>query len=169
VDATIDTRELASMIKDAGIDFANLKPPADRGKADDLLGLSTGAATIFGVTGGVMEAMLRLLAEKLDGRELENIEFTNVRGQKGVREAEITAGGKTVRVAVVNGLKYARKICEDAVEGKSPYAAIEVMACPGGCVNGGGQPYPEWNKRNLTGLAWCREFLRNLETRYSNI
>jgi ferredoxin hydrogenase large subunit len=143
VDATIDTRELSFIIKEAGIDFASL--PDD--KADDLLGLSTGAATIFGVTGGVMEAMLRLLVEKLDNRNLENINFTAVRGQQGVREATINAGGKDYKVAIVSGLKNAKEICELTRTGKSPYLAIEVMTCPGGCVNGGGQPYVDWTKR----------------------
>jgi ferredoxin hydrogenase large subunit len=143
VDATIDTRELSFMIKDAGIDFTNL--PDD--KADDLLGLSTGAATIFGVTGGVMEAMLRLLVEKLDGKDLENVDFQQVRGLKGVREAVISAGGKDVKVAIVSGLKNVKPICEQVKKGNSPYVAIEVMACPGGCINGGGQPYTDWQKR----------------------
>ncbi len=143
VDATIDTREFAYMIRDAGIDFASL--PDD--KADDLLGLSTGAATIFGVTGGVMEAMLRLLVEKLDNRNLENVEFTQVRGQQGVREAVVSAGGADHKVAIVNGLEHVGEICEQAKAGKSPYLAVEVMTCPGGCVNGGGQPYADWSKR----------------------
>jgi ferredoxin hydrogenase large subunit len=143
VDYTIDTRELSFLIKDAGIDFASL-PDA---KADDMLGASTGAATIFGVTGGVMEAMLRLLVEKLDGKNLEQVEFANVRGQKGVREATISAGGQQVKVAIVSGLKNAKEVCEQVKTGKSPYAAIEVMACPGGCVNGGGQPYADWTRR----------------------
>ncbi len=146
VDATIDTRELAFMIKEAGIDFGSL-PDA---KADDLLGMSTGAGTIFGVTGGVMEAMLRLLAEKLSGKNLEQVEFNQVRGMKGVREAVISAGGKDVKVAIVNGLKNAKTVCEQVKAGKSPYAAIEVMTCPGGCVNGGGQPYADWTKRAET-------------------
>ncbi len=143
VDATIDTRELAWMIKDAGIDFATLPDE----QAEEMLGLSTGAATIFGVTGGVMEAMLRLLVEKLDDKNLENVEFKQVRGQKGVREAVISAGGKDHKVAIVSGLKYAKDICEQTKAGKSPYLAVEVMTCPGGCVNGGGQPYVDWTKR----------------------
>jgi ferredoxin hydrogenase large subunit len=159
IDATIDTREISFMIKDAGIDFASLPDS----KADDLLGLSTGAATIFGVTGGVMEAMLRLLAEKLDGRNIENVEFTQVRGQKAVREAVITAGGKDIKVAIVSGLKNAKPICEQVKAGKSPYVAIEVMACPGGCVNGGGQPYADWSKRaEVSFLLRVRRMLLDL-------
>ncbi len=149
IDATIDTRELAQMIRDAGIDFAGLNPSEAEGKADDLLGMSTGAATIFGVTGGVMEAMLRLLVEKLDGRTLDRVEFAAVRGQKGIREATVTAGGKEVKVAIVNGLGNERKICEDVRDGTSPYVAVEIMTCPGGCINGGGQPYAAWNSRDV--------------------
>jgi len=159
VDATLDTRELAWVIKDAGIDFAGL--PDD--KADDLLGLSTGAGTIFGVTGGVMEAMLRLLVEKLDGGNLENVNFTQVRGQKGVREAVISAGGKDHKVAIVSGLKNAKEICEQVKAGKSPYLAIEVMSCPGGCVNGGGQPYADWSKRaDISFLMRVRKMLNDM-------
>jgi len=171
VDYTIDTRELAQMIRDAKIDFANLPDDPEKGKADDLLGMSTGAATIFGVTGGVMEAMLRLLVEELDGKELTNVEFNQVRGMKGVREASVTAGGKTIKVAVVNGLKYAKKICEQVKAGNSPYAAIEVMSCPGGCVNGGGQPYADWDSR-ATGIvptlarfrSWLESLAENTES-----
>lgn len=159
VDATIDTRELSFLIKEAGLDFAAL--PDD--KADDLLGLSTGAATIFGVTGGVMEAMLRLLVEKLDNKNLEKVEFTAVRGQKGVREATITAGGKDHKIAIVSGLKNAKEICEQTRAGKSPYLAIEVMSCPGGCVNGGGQPYADWTKRaDISFLMRLRKSLSDM-------
>lgn len=159
VDATIDTRELSFMLKEAGIDLASL--PDD--KADDLLGLSTGAATIFGVTGGVMEAMLRLLVEKLDNTSLENVDFTAVRGQKGVREAVITAGGKEYKVAIVSGLKNAKTLCEQVRAGTSPYLAIEIMACPGGCVNGGGQPYVDWTKRaDVSFLLRLRKMLSDM-------
>ncbi|MCE5251703.1 [FeFe] hydrogenase, group A [bacterium] len=144
IDATIDTRELSYMIKEAGIDFKNLP---DDGKPDDLLGLSTGAGTIFAATGGVMEAMLRYVTEELSGQKLDSVDFAQVRGQKHIREASLTVGGKTVKVAVVNGLKNAREICEQVKAGTSGYTAIEVMTCPGGCINGGGQPYADWTKR----------------------
>jgi ferredoxin hydrogenase large subunit len=165
VDATIDTRELSFLIKDAGMDFANLPDS----KADDLLGLSTGAATIFGVTGGVMEAMLRYLVEKLDGKNLENVDFNQVRGQKGVREAVINAGGKDLKVAIVSGLKNAKTICEQVKAGNSPYIAIEVMACPGGCINGGGQPYADWQKRaDISFLIRVRKMFMDMADRLDN-
>ena len=144
IDATLDTRELAWMIREAGID---LKSITEAGKPHELMGTSTGAATIFGVTGGVMEAALRYVAETLNGKPLESVDFTTVRGQKGVREATVEAGGKKLKVAIVNGLRNAKAICEQVKAGTADYAAIEVMACPGGCINGGGQPYADWSKR----------------------
>jgi ferredoxin hydrogenase large subunit len=136
IDATIDTRELIEWLKDAKVNFDSL---ADE-QADDPFRASTGAATIFGATGGVMEAALRRVVEELDGKPLENVEFQAVRGTDGVREAEITAGGMTFKVAVVSGAVNAESICAAIEAGTSPYAAVEVMACPGGCLNGGGQP-----------------------------
>jgi ferredoxin hydrogenase large subunit len=136
VDATIDTRELIQWLKDAHVDFDALPDE----QADDPFRVTTGAATIFGATGGVMEAALRRAVELLDGKPLANVEFRAVRGTDGVREAEITAGGATFKVAVVSGAVNAAAVCAAAEAGASPYAAIEVMACPGGCLNGGGQP-----------------------------
>lgn len=143
VDAVITTRELADMIKAKGIDFVNLKNE----EADKLIGSSTGAATIFGVTGGVMEAALRTAYEILSGQPLGKVEFTAVRGRKPVREASVdipikALGGKplTVNVAIVTGTKYVAPVIEDVLAGRSPYHFIEVMNCPGGCINGGGQP-----------------------------
>jgi len=167
IDATIDTREFAHMIRETGIDFKNLPVSGEKSKAHDLLGMSTGAATIFGVTGGVMEAMLRYLVEQIDGTTLEKVDFTDVRGQEGVREATVTAGGNQLKVAMVNGLKNARALCDDVRAGKSPYVAIEVMTCPGGCINGGGQPYAAWNRRTIgmmPTLMRIRNALRKLET-----
>jgi ferredoxin hydrogenase large subunit len=157
IDATLDTRELAYLIREAGIDFKALPDE----KPDDLMGISSGAATIFGVTGGVMEAMVRYIVEELDGRPLQSIECTAVRGMEGVREAVISAGGKDIRVAVVSGLKNAKSLCDAVKAGTSPYIAVEVMSCPGGCINGGGQPYPDWNKRAgiVPSLLRLREFL----------
>lgn len=142
VDAVLTTRELAQMIKDAGIDFVNLPDE----KADKFVGLSTGAATIFGVTGGVMEAALRTAYEILSGESLDKVEFKAVRGLKPVREATVNipvkALGKAlpVKVCVVTGLKYVDSVIEDVLAGRSQYHFIEVMNCPGGCINGGGQP-----------------------------
>ena len=135
VDAVITTRELARMIRTAGIDFNHL-PDED---FDDLMGESTGAAVIFGATGGVMEAALRTVYEVVTGKELEKVDFKAVRGTKGIKEATIDVGGKKVRVAVANGTGNASKLLEKVKAG-AKYDFIEVMGCPGGCVTGGGQP-----------------------------
>ncbi len=135
VDAVITTRELAKMIRTAGIDFARL-PDED---FDDLMGESTGAAVIFGATGGVMEAALRTVYEVVTGKELENVDFTAVRGIEGVKEATINVGGKDVRVAVAHGSGNASALLEKVKAGEK-YDFIEIMGCPGGCVTGGGQP-----------------------------
>ncbi|NLB88073.1 MAG: 4Fe-4S binding protein [Syntrophomonadaceae bacterium] len=142
VDCVITTRELADLIKDAGIDFLSL---ADE-EADRLIGSSTGAATIFGVTGGVMEAALRTAYEILSGKSLDKIEFHQVRGLDPVREATIEIPVKElnttfpVNVCIVTGTKYVDSVIEDILAGRSKYHFIEVMNCPGGCINGGGQP-----------------------------
>lgn len=137
VDAVITTRELARMIKLAGIDFANIN---DGFEFDKLMGESTGAATIFGATGGVAEAALRTAYEKFTGETLENVDFTSVRGIDKLKEANIQIGDKILRCAVVSGLSNAAKLMESIKSGEKAYDFIEVMACPGGCVNGGGQP-----------------------------
>ena len=136
IDATITTRELAWLIKHEGINFNALPEETP----DDLMGDSTGGATIFGVTGGTLEAALRFAYQKVTGLKPQSMDFTAVRGMKGVREATIKMGALDVKIAVVNGLKYAHPICEQVKNGTSPYQFIEVMTCPGGCVNGGGQP-----------------------------
>ncbi|MDD2586904.1 MAG: [FeFe] hydrogenase, group A [Syntrophomonadaceae bacterium] len=142
VDYVVTTRELAQMIKDAGIDFLNLSDE----KADKLIGLSTGAATIFGATGGVMEAALRTAYELLSGQTLDKVDFKAVRGLAPVREATVEipvkALGKAlpVNVCIVTGLKHVDTVIEDVLAGRSNYHFIEVMNCPGGCINGGGQP-----------------------------
>ena len=135
VDAVLTTRELAAMIKEAGIDFVNL-PDSD---FDDPMGNATGAGVIFGATGGVMEAALRTVADILTGEELENIDYHAVRGTQGIKTAEVEVAGKKIRVAVASGLGNARKLLESIRAGEATYDFIEVMACPGGCVNGGGQ------------------------------
>ncbi len=136
VDAVITTRELAHMIKQAGIDFRAL-PDED---FDDLLGESTGAGVIFGATGGVMEAALRTAYETITGKTLEKVEFTAVRGIEGVKEASVQVGDLTVNVAVAHGTGNAAKLLDAVKNGEKQYTFIEVMGCPGGCVTGGGQP-----------------------------
>ena len=150
-DAALTTRELAKMIKEAGIDFVNLID----GEYDDPFGLASGAGAIFGATGGVMEAALRTAAAKLGG-DGAPIEFTEVRGTAGVKEAEYTVGNATVKVAVASGLANARKVIEDIKSGKKDYTFVEVMACPGGCINGGGQPYVHDETRNNVDLKTLR-------------
>ncbi len=136
VDAVITVRELARMIKQAGIDYKRL-PDED---FDSLLGESTGAGVIFGATGGVMEAALRTVYEVVTGKTLENVEFHEVRGIEGVKEAEIDLDGKKVRVAVAHSTGNAKKLLDAVKNGEKEYEFIEVMGCPGGCVTGGGQP-----------------------------
>ncbi|MCU6262897.1 [Fe-Fe] hydrogenase large subunit C-terminal domain-containing protein, partial [Escherichia coli] len=109
------------------------------------LGKSTGAASIFGARGGVLEAALRTSYEKITNKTLDNVNFTNVRGLKGIREASIDVDGTTVNVCIVNTLKNARKIMDKVRSGECKYHIIEVMACPGGCVGGAGQPYHHGN------------------------
>ncbi len=139
VDAVLTTREVAKMIKRCGIDWKKL--PEDEDWDQDLLGQYSGAGVIFGVTGGVMEAALRTAYFYLTGKEHEKIDFEAVRGLQGVREASIDINGTTLRVAIASGMKNAKVLLDDVKAGKSPYAFIEIMGCPGGCINGGGQPY----------------------------
>lgn len=138
VDYVLTTREAARMIKEAGIDFANL---ADE-TFDEPLGISTGAAVIFGASGGVMEAALRTAYEVLTGKQLQRLDFENLRGLEGIKSAEIEINGKKIKVAIANSLACARKLLDEVEAGKSPYAFIEIMTCPGGCLGGGGQPIP---------------------------
>jgi len=143
VDAVLTTRELARMIKNAGIDFKNL--PEE--EYDSPLGTSTGAAVIFGVTGGVMEAALRTVYAVLnDGKDLPGVCFTPVRGMEGIKEAsvEVPINGQnvTVKLAVAHTLKNAKELMDKVRAGTADYHFIEIMACPGGCIGGGGQPQP---------------------------
>ena len=139
VDAVLTTRELARMIRRAGIMFNRLP---DEDWDPDIMGDYTGAGVIFGVTGGVMEAALRTVYFKLTGKESEPIEFTAVRGHDaGIREASLDINGTTVNVAIASGMKSAKVLLDEIREGKSKYQFIEIMGCPGGCINGGGQPY----------------------------
>ena len=136
VDNVITTRELARMIKQANIDFEKLEDS----KFDDPMGEATGAAAIFGVTGGVMEAALRTAEDILTGKELPKIDFEQVRGSQGIKRATITIAGKPISVVAASGLANAKKILEEIKTGKANYQFVEIMACPGGCIMGGGQP-----------------------------
>ena len=144
VDISITTRELARMIKSAGIQFAQLP---DEEVFDELVAESTGAAPIFGATGGVMEAALRTAADVLEGRSVENVEYKALRGIEGIKEAEVTLGGVNLKVAIANSTGAAKELITRIKNGDASYAFVEVMACPGGCVNGGGQPIVSASKR----------------------
>ncbi len=137
VDVAITTRELAKMIKESGIDLLNLEEEC----FDSPLGESTGSADIFGTTGGVLEAALRTAYEWVTNKELADVNFTQVRGLDGIKEASIDVDGTIVNVCAVSSLGNARKVMDEVAKGNSKYHIIEIMACPGGCVAGGGQPY----------------------------
>jgi len=137
VDYVLTTRELARMIKEAGIDFVNLKEE----QFDNPFGESTGAAVIFGATGGVAEAALRTVSEILSGKEIDNVNYTQVRGTEGIKEASVELpDGRKITAAIAHGLANARKVLDSVRNNEKKYDFIEVMACPGGCVTGGGQP-----------------------------
>ena len=136
VDAVLTTRELAKMIKNSGILYNELPD----GTFDNPLGEFTGAGVIFGATGGVMEAALRTAAEEITGKPLDKVDFKEVRGIKGIKEASYDLNGVKVKVAVASGLTNAKALCEKIRKGECDYTFVEVMCCPGGCVNGGGQP-----------------------------
>ncbi|SCZ10891.1 NADH-dependent [FeFe] hydrogenase, group A6 [Alkaliphilus peptidifermentans] len=137
VDAVITTRELAKMIKQARIDFNKLED----GRFDEELSGYAGAGVIFGATGGVMEAALRSVADILENSDLEDIEYTKVRGIEGIKEADITLGGKALKIAVIHGTANAAKVIDMIKSGDKEYHFIEIMGCSGGCVTGGGQPH----------------------------
>ncbi|MCE5268841.1 MAG: iron hydrogenase small subunit, partial [Planctomycetaceae bacterium] len=136
-DAVLTTRELIWMIKCYGIDFAHLPP----GEFDSPLGLSSGAGDIFGITGGVMEATLRAASELVTGKPADRLDFTEVRGVKGLRDTYVAIGEHNIHIGVANGLTNAKTLL-DRVKAGEKFHVIEVMACPGGCCGGGGQPYP---------------------------
>jgi len=136
IDAVLTTRELAKLIKRAGILFEELP----NGTFDNPMGDFTGAGVIFGATGGVMEAALRTAVEKITGKEMENLEYKELRGTKGIKEATYNVGGLDIKVAVASGIANAKVICDMIRKGECDYHFIEIMCCPGGCVNGGGQP-----------------------------
>ncbi|MDK2918612.1 MAG: NADH-quinone oxidoreductase subunit [Candidatus Petromonas sp.] len=141
VDIVVTTRELGDMIKEAGIEFENL-PDSEY---DRPLGETTGASVIFGTTGGVIEAAVRTVYEWITGEELKEVEFSELRGIDGLREATVDIGDRKLRIGIANGLGNARILLEQIRENKSRYDAIEIMACPGGCIGGGGQPYHHGN------------------------
>ena len=146
IDYVLTTRELARLIKKNGIMFNELEDA----EYDLPLGIASGAGLIFGVTGGVMEAALRTVREILENKSYGKIDFTDVRGAKGIKEATYNIAGIEVKVAVASGLANARILCDQIKGGKSPYHFIEIMSCPGGCVNGGGQPIKTADVRNNT-------------------
>ena len=152
VDYSLTTRELGRMIESAGIFFKHLPDE----EFDNPLGDSTGAAVIFGATGGVMEAALRTAVEKLSGEELKSLDFTEVRGTEGIKEASYTVNGMEIKVCVVSGLANANTIMEKVKNGTADYHFIEIMGCPGGCVNGGGQPLHSATVRSFTDLRALR-------------
>ena len=136
VDNVITTRELARMIKQANLEFTNLEDS----EFDNPMGEATGAAAIFGTTGGVMEAALRTAQDTLTGKDLPKIDFEAVRGTEGIKRATVTIAGKDIKVVAASGLANARKILDEIKNGEADYQFVEIMACPGGCINGGGQP-----------------------------
>ncbi len=153
VDVSITTRELARMIKNYGIDFKSLDPKTE---FDDPIGKGSTAGGLFGATGGVMEAALRTVAETVTGKTLENVDFKAVRGVKGIKEATVELNGKKLNIAVASGLSNARKLLDEIKAGNSKYHFIEIMSCPGGCVNGGGQPIVNTETRNLVDIRQAR-------------
>ncbi len=152
VDVSLTTRELAKMIKGAGLNFNDLPDE----EFDNPFEIASGAGTIFGATGGVMEAALRTAADVLEGPSNKKIDFKELRGTEGIKEAVYTLGGRQFRIAVVSGLANARKVLDGLKSGERKYDFVEVMACPGGCINGGGQPIQGDSVRNYVDLKTLR-------------
>ncbi len=160
VDVALTTRELGRMIERAGINFVSLEDEA----FDAPLGTSTGAGVIFGATGGVMEAALRTAVETISGEELKSLDFTEVRGMEGIKEASYKVGDLEVKVAVASSLGCARKLLDKIRAGEATYHFVEIMACPGGCINGGGQPTQSAKVRSFTDLRAKRaQVLYNID------
>ena len=152
VDAVITTRELARMIKQGNIEYTSLEDSI----FDDPMGEASGAAAIFGTTGGVMEAALRTAADTIEGKNLGQFEYTKVRGSAGIKRASVNIAGKDIRVVVASGLRNARKIMNEIKNGKADYDFVEIMACPGGCVMGGGQPIKNSKTRSIVDVRKLR-------------
>ena len=152
VDLSLTTRELDRVLK------AELVSPAflEEEEFDQPLGIGSGAGVIFGATGGVMEAALRTAVETLTGEELQNLDFTDVRGMEGIKEATYPVAGLEVKVAIASGLGNARKLLEKVKSGEATYHFIEIMGCPGGCINGGGQPQQPGYVRNSVDIRGLR-------------
>lgn len=164
VDYVLTTREFGEMIKMLGYDLNSIKEES----FDEPFGITTGAGAIFGATGGVMEAALRTVYEVLTGEELENINFTAVRGMEGIKEAVVEVGDLEVKVAVTNSLSNANIILEMIKEGKADYHFIEIMCCPGGCIGGGGQPRPTTNAIREQRIAGIYKVDENMAIRKSH-
>ncbi|MEA4882538.1 MAG: NADH-dependent [FeFe] hydrogenase, group A6 [Clostridia bacterium] len=164
VDAVLTTRELARMLRESGIDVSCLEPE----DYDAPLGISTGAGVIFGASGGVMEAALRTVYEVVTGKELPSLDFEAVRGFEGIKEAQVDLAGTTVRVAVAHGLGNARKLLDRVRSGEAAYDFIEIMACPGGCIGGGGQPIGTNTERRLERIAATYQADRGMPMRKSH-
>jgi len=164
VDAVLTTRELARMLRESGIDPTALEPAS----YDAPLGIGTGAAVIFGATGGVMEAALRTVYEVVMKKELPSLDFREVRGFEGIKEAEVVLGDTTVRVAVAHTLGNARKLLDRVRSGEASYHFIEIMACPGGCIGGGGQPIGTNTERRLERIDAIYQADRDLPLRKSH-
>jgi iron only hydrogenase large subunit-like protein len=142
IDAVLSVRELGDLLKRQGIQFNKLKPSS----FDAPLGTFSGAGVIFGATGGVMEAALRTAADTLSEKSLTHIDYKKVRGLKGIKEATVKINDLTINVCAASGLRNARKVLEDIKSGRKHYHFVEIMACPGGCVNGGGMPLQDINE-----------------------
>ncbi|MCS7242811.1 NADH-dependent [FeFe] hydrogenase, group A6 [Candidatus Caldatribacterium sp.] len=164
VDFSLTTREAARMLKEKGIDLREM--PEE--EFDDPLGISTGAGAVFGATGGVMEAALRSVYEILTGKSLEKVDFYSVRGMDGVKEATVNINGMEIHVAVAHGLGNARKVLDEVKAGRSKYHFIEIMACPGGCIGGGGQPIPTTLETRMKRIEAIYEVDRSLPLRKSH-
>ncbi|MGI6642454.1 MAG: NADH-dependent [FeFe] hydrogenase, group A6 [Bacillota bacterium] len=164
VDYVLTVRELASMIKQAGIDFKNLPDE----EYDPPLGISTGAGVIFGATGGVMEAALRTAYELYTGKTLASVDFENVRGLEGLKKATVDLNGTELRVAVAHGLGNARELLDKVKSGEEQYHFIEIMTCPGGCIGGGGQPIPTDTEIRAKRISAIYEADKNLPLRKSH-
>ena len=164
VDIVLTTRELIKLIKYVGLSFGQLPET----EFDSPLGTASGAGAIFGTTGGVMEAALRTVCDKLTGKTLERLDFQEARGFQGIKECTLELGGRTLRIAIAHTLKNAEILMEQVRKGISPYDFIEVMACPGGCIGGGGQPIGTTNAVKKKRMQALYEIDRSLPVRKSH-
>ncbi|NLI92100.1 MAG: 4Fe-4S binding protein [Peptococcaceae bacterium] len=164
VDAVLTSRELGRMLRQEGMDFQKLT----ESEFDAPLGISSGAAAIFGATGGVMEAALRTVYEVVTGESLCKLEFSEVRGMEGIKEASVELDGKEIKVAVAHGLDKAKKVMELIQSGKADYSFVEIMCCPGGCIGGGGQPYGTTNEVRAKRIEALYQVDENMPVRKSH-